>query len=304
MSTPKVPAKLRSHNREIGIAAAVFLAPSVVMLSIWFVWPMIQSFLISFQDYNYMFRERAQFVGFSNYITMFQDPEFLKALSHSLLFVLIAVPVQTSLSLLLAVLVNSKLKGRGVFRTAYYTPYVLSGVAVATVFMYFFVQGGAMSSFFALFGMEDVTWYANVKLAMPFIGILYVWQTAGFYMLYYLSGLQTIPNDLYEAAQIDGATKVQTFFRVTIPNLKSTTFLVMTYGTIQAFQLYDQIAVITASNGGLGSPAGATSTLLTYFYTQSFKFYKMGYGSAVAIVLFGIILIVSVAQRKITKVED
>ena len=307
MSNPKAAAKtrkLRSHNREVGIAAAFFLAPSIIMLSIWFVWPMIQSFLISFQDYNYMFRERATFVGLGNYITLFQDPDFFKALTHSVLFVAIAVPVQTSLSLLLAVLVNSKLKGRGVFRTAYYTPYVLSAVAVATVFMYFFVKGGAMSSFFALFGIEDVTWYANVKLAMPFIGILYIWQTVGFYMIYYLSGLQTIPNELYEAAQIDGANKVQTFFKVTIPNLKSTTFLVMTYSIIQAFQLYDQIAVITSSNGGLGSPAGATSTLLTYFYTQSFKFYKMGYGSAVAVVLFCLILMVSIIQRKITKAED
>lgn len=139
---------------------------------------------------------------------------------------------------------------------------------------------------------------------MPFIGILYIWQTVGFYMIYYLSGLQTIPSELYEAAQIDGANKVQTFFKITVPNLKSTTFLVMTYSIIQAFQLYDQIAVITASNGGLGSPAGATSTLLTYFYTQSFKFYKMGYGSAVAVVLFAIILAVSIVQRKISKVED
>lgn len=298
------PRRLRSHNREVGLAAAFFLAPSLIMLAIWFVWPMLQSFLISFQDYNYMFRDRAQFVALDNYITLFQDPEFYKALTHSLLFVVIVVPVQTSISLLLAVLVNSKLKGRGFFRTAYYTPYVLSAVAVATVFMYFFVQGGAMSSFFALFGIENVTWYANVKLAMPFIGILYIWQTVGFYMIYYLSGLQTIPNELYEAAQIDGANKVQTFFRITVPNLKSTTFLVMTYSTIQAFQLFDQISVITASNGGLGSPAGATSTLLTYFYTQSFKFYKMGYGSAVAVVLFCIILAVSIIQRKITKVEE
>lgn len=301
--TPKVR-KRRSHNWEVGIAAAFFLAPSVVMLSIWFVWPMIQSFFISFQDYNYMFRDRAYFVGLGNYIELFKDPEFYKALTHSLLFVFLVVPVQTSFSLLLAVLVNSKMKGRGFFRTAYYTPYVLSAVAVATVFMYFFVKGGTMSSFFSLFGLEDVTWYANVKLAMPFIGILYVWQTAGFYMIYYLSGLQTIPSEIYEAAQIDGANKVQTFFKVTVPNLNSTTFLVMTYGTIQAFQLFDQIAVITASNGGLGSPAGATSTLLTYFYTQSFKFYRMGYGSAVAVVLFGLILVVSIVQRKVTGVEE
>lgn len=161
-----------------------------------------------------------------------------------------------------------------------------------------------MSSFLSLFGLPNVTWYANVALAMPFIGILYLWQTVGFYMIYYLSGLQNISPQLYEAAQIDGAGKVQTFLKITVPNLKPTTFLVVTYGIIQSFQLFDQISVITSSNGGLGSPAGATSTLLTFFYTQSFKYYKMGYGSAIAMVLFIIILVISAAQRKLIRLED
>ncbi|MFR2849079.1 MAG: carbohydrate ABC transporter permease, partial [Hungatella hathewayi] len=121
---------------------------------------------------------------------------------------------------------------------------------------------------------------------------------------YYLSGLQNISPQLYEAAQIDGAGKVQTFLKITVPNLKPTTFLVVTYGIIQSFQLFDQISVITSSNGGLGSPAGATSTLLTFFYTQSFKYYKMGYGSAIAMVLFIIILVISAAQRKLIRLED
>lgn len=301
--TVKTKAK-QNMKRETAVAAVVFLAPAMVMLMIWFLYPMIQSFFISFQDYNYMHRDKAVFVGLDNYINIFNDPEFYTALKHSLLFVVITVPIQTFISLLLAIMVNSKIKGKGAFRTAYYTPYVLSAVAVATVFMYFFVKDGAVTKFLALFGFPNVTWYANINLAMPFIGILYIWQMVGFYMIYYLSGLQTIPDEIYEAAQIDGANKVQTFFRVTVPNLKPTTFLVVTYGLIQAFQLFDQISVITASNGGLGSPAGATTTLLTYFYTQSFKFYKMGYGSAIAMVLFIIILVISVVQRKLTGLED
>ncbi len=303
-SSPTRPKKRLNTSRESTVAALVFLAPAVVMLSIWFVYPLVQSFLISFQDYNYMFQDRAFWVGFGNYIAIFKDPAFWRALTHSLVFVLVAVPVQTALSLLLAVLVNSKLRGRGFFRTAYYTPYVLSAVAVATVFTYFFVKDAVLAKFFSYFGLPNVTWFANVKLALPFIGIMYVWQMVGFYMIYYLSGLQTIPNTIYEAAQIDGANKVQTFFKVTVPNLKPTTFLVLTYGTIQAFQLYDQIAIVTATSGGLGSPAGATSTLLTYFYIYSFQRYKMGYGSAVAVILFFIILVFSIVQRKLTRLED
>lgn len=291
-------------QKESSVAAILFLAPAVIMLLIWFVYPLLQSFYISFQDFNYMFKDRAKFVGLDNYVALFKDPDFFKAFWHSIWFVVLVVPVQSCLALLLAVLVNSKMKGKGFFRTAYYTPYVLSAVAVATVFMYFFVKDAVMAKFFAGFGIPNVTWFANVKLAMPFIGILYVWQTVGFYMIYYLSGLQTIPTQIYEAAEIDGANKLQTFFHITVPNLKPATFLVVTYGIIQAFQLFDQIAVITSSNGGLGSPAGATSTLLTYFYTYSFKYYKMGYGSAVAVVLFVIIMIISLIQRKITGLED
>ncbi len=298
--------KSRAHNlkRESNAAAFLFLAPCVCMLCIWFVYPMLQAFLISFQDFNYMFKDRAVFVGLGNYIALFKDPDFYKAFSHSILFVIFVVPIQSFISLLLAVLINSKLRARGFFRTAFYTPYVLSAVAVATVFMYFFVKDGFMAKLLSIFGIPNVTWYANVNLAMPFIAIMYIWQMVGFYMIYYLSGLQTISPQIYEAAQIDGANKVQTFFKITIPNLKPTTFLVMTYGTIQAFQLFDQISVITASNGGLGSPAGATSTLLTYFYTYSFKYYKMGYGSAVAVVLFCVIMLISVLQRKLTRLED
>lgn len=306
MSSTAVRASNKQMNmkRESMIAAALFLSPALIMLAIWFVYPLLQAFIISFQDFNYINRDQAAFVGLQNYVDLFKDRYFFIALTHSLTFVVIVVPVQTFLALVLATLVNQNLKGRGFFRTAYYTPYVLSAVAVATVFMYFFVKDAALPRLLSLLGLPNETWFANVSLAMPFIGIMYIWQMVGFYMIYYLSGLQTVPSQIYEAAQIDGAGKLQTFFYVTIPNLKHTTFLVVLYGTIQAFQLYDQIAVVTSGKGGLGSPAGATSTMLTYFYTYSFQYYKMGYGSAVAVVLFLIIMAVSVVQRRLTKLED
>ncbi len=298
--------KLRRMNmkRETTVAAIVFMAPAVVCLLIWFIIPFIQSIYISFFDYSYLKPDVWDFVGFDNYTQMFTDPDFYKALAHTLLFVAIVVPVQTLLALMLANLVNQKMRGNGFFRTAYFMPYVLSAVAVTTVFMYFFVKDGALTSFLSLFGFPNATWFAEINLAMPFIGLLYIWQMLGFYMIYYLAGLQTIPATVYEAAQIDGASKRQTFFKITIPNLRHTTFLVVTYGIIQAFQLFDQIAVVTAGRGGPGVPAGATSTVLTLFYNESFKYYHMGYGSAIAIVLFIIILLVTLVQRRITQRED
>lgn len=298
------PRKKYRLQRESSFAAALFLAPALVSLAIWFVYPLLQAVYIGFHDYNFMFKDRALFIGLENYATMLNDPEFYLGLRHTLLFVVIVVPVQTFMALLLATLVNQKLKARGFFRTVYYMPYVLSAVAVATVFMYYFVKDQMIAKFFSYLGFPNVTWFADVKMAMPFIGVLYAWQMLGFYMIYYLSGLQTIPAEIYEASQIDGATRAQTFFYVTVPSLKPTTFLVVTYGIIQSFQLYDQISIVTTSSGGLGSPAGATTTLLTFFYVQSFKLYKMGYGSAIAIMLFVIILIVSVVQRKLIKLED
>jgi multiple sugar transport system permease protein len=291
-------------QKESNLAAALFLAPALLSLAIWFVYPLAQAIYISFFNFNFMFKDRSVFVGLDNYITLFKDPDFYVGLRHTLLFVLIVVPVQSFLALMLAILVNMKMKGTGFFRTVYYMPYVLSAVAVATVFTYFFVKGQGIAGFLARFGFKDVTWSADVQLAMPFIGILYIWQMLGFYMIYYLSGLQTIPSEMYEAVQIDGANKIQTFFFVTLPSLRPTTFLVVTYGIIQSFQLFDQISVVTMGSGGLGSPAGATTTMLTFFYMQSFKLYKMGYGSAVAMALFVIILLVTVIQRRLTKLED
>ena len=169
--------------------------------------------------------------------------------------------------------------------------------AVATVFMYLFVQGGICTRVLHFFGFPDVTWFTDVKLALPFVMMIYIWQVSGFYIVIYLSGLQTISPDLTEAAKIDGADHIQIFFRITIPLLKPTLFFGMTYSIISAFQVFDQIVAV--SQNKLGSPAGATSTMVTYFYANAFQYYDMGYGCAAAIVLFILIMFVSVVQKKL-----
>lgn len=285
-------------------AGLILTAPAAICWLIWFAYPFLQSVYYSFFDYSYIKPQAKQFIGLDNYINMFQDPKFLLALKNTILFVIFTVPVITVFSLLLAMLLNANIKGRGIFRTIYFIPYTIAGVAVATVFMYLFVKGGAIETLLTKFGFPDVTWYANVKLAMPFIGIMFIWQLVGFYMIYYLSGMQTIPLSVYEASKIDGASAWQTFKYVTLPLLKPTTYLVIVYAIIQAFQVFDQIAAVTSGSGGLGSPAGSTNTLLTYFYLNSFKYYKVGYGSAVAVVLFLIILTVSLIQKKLSDADD
>ena len=293
--------RLGTDRRKEEHTGWLFLLPAAVCWVLWFLIPFAQAFFISFFDYNFANPDAKVFVGLDNYINLFKDPKFVGldhgALWNTLGFVVVVVPILTVLSLFLACAINQEFKGRGVFRTLYYLPYVIAPIAVATVFMYFFVKDGIASRFLSLFGLPNVTWNANVDLTMPMIGIMFVWQLVGFYMVYYLSGLQSIPRSVYEAAAIDGANAWQRFRSITWPMLKPTTFLVVTYATIQSFQLFDQIAAVNTGTA-LGSPAGATNTMLTYFYMNSFRYYKVGYGSAIAVLLFLLILVVSIIQKK------
>lgn len=300
---PAKAKRILSAKSDESITGLLFILPAALCWILWFLVPFSQAFYISFFNYNFANPDAKEFVGFANYINLFKDQKFIGfnhgALWNTLSFVVVSVPILTLLALSLAYLLNQKIKGRGIFRTLYYLPYIIAPVAVATVFMYLFVKDGLGSRFMSLFGLPNVTWNANVKLALPMIGIMFVWQLVGFYMVYYLSGLQNIPVSVYEAADIDGANPWQKFSRVVLPMLKPTTFLVVTYAIIQSFQLFDQIAAVNTGTD-LGSPAGATNTMLTYFYMNSFRYYKMGYGSAIAVVLFLLILLVSVVQKQLS----
>lgn len=287
-------------KREMTISAFAFIAPAAILWIWWFAYPAVKSLILSFFDYSYIRTSGNQFVGFANYAKLFSDRTFRNSFIHSCQMVLVCVPVQTCLSLLLAVLLNTKFFGRSVVRTIFYAPYVISSVAVATVFMYLFGQDAPLTQLFhLLFGFENKGWFANMKLALPLIMIMVVWQQIGFYMIMYLSGLQSIPSEINEAAEIDGANRLQEFFHITLPLLRPTTYLVVTYGIITAFQVFDQISAV-AGTGVLGSPGGALNTLVTFFYQNSFKYGKVGYGSASAVVLFIIIFTVTLLQRKIT----
>lgn len=294
--------KLNDKRIEI-LTAYLFLAPFLILWAIWFLAPAIQGLLMSFQEFSYIFPNKNQYIGFENYIRLFKDPYFHMAFKNTFTMVFWAVPIQSFIALILAVILDGSISGRGVYRTIYYAPYIISPIAVATVFMYFFVKGTPITKFFTFFGIENVTWFANMQLALPFIIIIYIWQQIGFYIVIYLSGLQGVSKSTYEACDIDGASTVQKFIYITIPMLKPVIFLTLTYGMIQAFQMFDQIAAVSRSNP-LGSPAGATSTMVTFFYQQSFEYYDMGYGSAAAITLFLIIFIVAMVQKVIVGSDE
>lgn len=293
--------KYREKYKKPEVFTAVcFLLPAVFMWIYWFFIPAVKSMRLSFYDYSFITPERTQFVGLANFFRLFRDRAFLKALQHTFLMVAVVVVLLAVIAFLIAVLLDGKLKGKTFFRTTYYMPYVISSVAVSIFFMYFFIKDGIGTKLFTLFGFDNTTWFTSTKYALLLVIIIYVWQQIGFYMILYISGLQNISAELYEAGRIDGTNKVQSVWYITLPLVKPTTYLVITLGMINAFQIFDQIAAISKQSP-LGSPAGSTSTVVTFLYQQSFSYMDMGYGSAAAMVLLAIIFLLSLVRMFISK---
>jgi len=276
----------------------MFCLPFLILWAWWFFYPFIQSFTQSFTDANFTALGRAKFIGLQNYVQILHDKEFYRAVMHSLEIVLISVPVQTLFGLLMAILVNQKIKGKGLFRTVFFIPYITSQIAITTVFMMLFKKGTFVTELFGWFGFGNVTWFADTRYALLFVSILFIFQQCGFTMIVYLSGLQEVPKDLYEAGEIDGASIWAKFRYITVPYLRPITFFIVSVSTIGGFQIYDQIAAISRY-GALGSPAGATNTVVTYFYQHGIRYMNIGYGSAAVVLFFFVIMAITFLQKKL-----
>lgn len=292
------PQRWRARLPE-NLAAWAMILPAVVLLVWWFVYPIIQSFILSFQDVNaFRFDERS-FAGLDNYRQLFADPSFRSSLGITALFVVIVVPVQTLLAILVAALLQSVARAKTVFRTAIFVPYMTSTVAITTIFMQLFASNGPATDVLATFGLPDVTWYATPSTALYFLIIVYVYMFVGLYVVIFVGGMESIPQSLYEAATMDGAGAVRRFWHVTVPGLKPFTIFVLLAGFIQAVQVFDQAYVI-AGGTTLGSPAGATSTIVIFIYQQAFRLNAMGYGAAATVVLLVAIIVAGLVSRRVT----
>ena len=291
--------KLMRANREEALTGLLFTAPILILMTIWFYYPICKSFIFSLYDLSFLRPDVSEFRGLANYLDVLRDPRFWRSLKTSFILTLAGVPIQTVLALLIAMALKNIVRGQGLFRTLFFQPYITSTVAVTTVFMYFFLENdGLFTRFFFFFGFRNVSWFADVHYALPFLIIICAWTYVGFYMVIYLNGLLSIPEELYEQAEVEGANSLQKFFRITLPLLRPTTFLVVTSGLIFLMQIFDQS--FSLSRGSiLGSPAGATSTIVIYFYNQAFRFNKAGIGSAAAFIIFFIILGMTLIQKKI-----
>lgn len=279
------------------IFAYIFLLPALVLLSIWVLLPLLQTFWYSLLHIDLLRFSQKSFVGIKNYIELFRDFEFNRSVKVSIIFVSIVVPIQCVLALIVSVLLEKvSHKSKSFCRTVYFIPYIISPVAITIIFMKLFTKDGLLSKFFSWFGIPNTTWYTNLDLALLFLAFIYIWMSLGFYIVLFSVGLNTIPLELYDAAKVDGANSFQTFFYVVLPVLKPFIFLVLSTSIISAFQVFDQ-AYVLARGASLGSPAGATMTLPVFIYAQAFRYNNISYGASAAIVLLMLVLIITILLR-------
>lgn len=282
-------------------AGYLMVAPILILMCVWFYFPAIQSLVFSLQEINFLNMAEAQFVGLANYQKLLADPEFRKAAVNTLVITLVCVPALVLLGFIIAYNIEALRFGKGVYRTLYYIPAITSAVALTMSVMYLFVERGAIPSFFhKVFGVPNVTWPADVRTARVFVCILVVWKNLGFFAVMYITGLKNISPELLEAAEVDGANGFQRLTRIIIPQVKPTTVMVLSLSIIWCMQCFDEPFTLARSGTVLGSPAGTTSTMVTFFYSQNFRFFQPGYGSAAAFVIFLFLMLVSVAQRVLT----
>lgn len=277
-------------SQKDGFWAFIFLLPSVIGILVFNFIPTITSFYLSFTKWNLL--GSPKFVGLNNYMSLVEDPLFYKVMGQTLYFVFGTVFFEIIISLFIALGLNSVLNLKTVFRTIYFLPVVSSMVAVAILWNWIFDPAyGFLNYILKIIGIDPIFWLSDPTWAMPSMIIVSVWKNLGYSTVLFLSGLQTLPQDCIEASSVDGANETQTFFKVVLPLLSPTIFLVSIMSFINAFQTFDSVYILTA-----GGPQNTTNLMVYWLYKNAFEFYNMGRASAIAYVLFLIILTITLFQ--------
>jgi len=271
------------------------LLPWLFTFALFWLYPLVHSAFLSLTDYNPLSGSIA-LVGLQHYGRLFTDPDFLQALLNTCIFVTGTVPVTTTVALLLALGVNRRLPFRGLFRAGYFVPTLTATVVVALVFVHLYTQGGYLHTLARMLGIAEPNrgMLLSEKTALLSVMAMDIWVSVGYYMLLFLAALQQVPQDLYDQAELCGASAWQKFRFVTLPLIKPITLYVVLINTIKSFQIFTEIFVMTQ-----GGPVGATSTVVYFVYREGFEKFRMGYASAAAYILFFVILIVSVIQARL-----
>ncbi len=290
----KTPFHLRLKTRE-AFVAYVFLAPFLILFSVFFVRATITSIRLSFFDWR-LLRPGMTFIGLGNYIELFRDSIWWDAVQNTMFFAIMTVIGATVFGMMAALAVTRRIRGGEFFRVLFYVPQLMSVGAIGLVWNWLLsTQFGTINYFLSFIGIQPINWLGDPNIVIQSLSMVTVWWTFGFPMLIYIAGLQNIPDQLYEAAKIDGANSWQTFVFITLPLLSPAILFVMVTGFIGHFQVFGQPQIITAGGG----PGRASWTVIIYLFQNAWVAFRMGYGTAIAMVIAGIMAIVTMVQFKL-----
>ncbi len=271
--------------------------PYIFHLMIFFVYPVLFSLIIIFHRWDVV--TPMEFVGFRNFERIFADEVFLQSLINTGVFLLLHIPLQIIIALFFAVQLNERILFRGFFRTLYFLPVVVSGVVVTIIFQQLFsYDTGILNLFLNKLGIPRIPWLISEYWAMPSIALMATWKNVGLYVILFLAGLQSIPKELYEAAELDGANPFQRFFNITLPMLNPTVVTVVVLSVIGGFSLFIEPYVMTG-----GGPMNSTLSAMLYIYNQAFNFGHMGYAATMGLFFAAIIFTVVSLQRRFIETE-
>ncbi|WP_341527740.1 sugar ABC transporter permease [Nostoc sp. UHCC 0302] len=288
----------RNHRWNItdNLAGYIFMLPTILVLGTFVVLPILYAVFLSLQKVQLLGGIEYEFIGFHNFTRLVEDERVWIALKNTAEYVAIVVPTQTILALILAVTLNSGIRGKNWWRILYFLPTVTSSAVLTLIFMWIYNTDGLLNDFLAFVGLPTYNWLGDPVVALKGIMLMNIWSTAPFYMVIYLAALQDIPQTLYEAAELDGANGWQKFIRITVPLLKPVTFFVVAIGVIGTFQLFDQSYIFS---GGTGGPNNATLTVVLLIYQAVFRNLQMGYAAAIAFLLAAVIIAITLIQRRL-----
>lgn len=265
----------------------LFLLPAAVILLVFFFIPFLQTILLSFQDYSTSIYNPT-YIGLKNYIQLFHSPIFYKVLFNTFVYLFIAVPILATVPLFLAILINQKIKGITLYKILIYLPVIVSIVVAAIAFKWLYADQGILNYALSTMGLDPIGWLTDTRFALISVIIVTIWKGIGYYMMIYLAALMSVPKELYEACDIDGASPLKKHLTVTIPHIMPTLALVSTISAISAMKVFAEIYVMTK-----GGPLNSSKTIVYYIYERAFENLDLGYASAMAVILLIIVMIFS-----------
>lgn len=286
----------KKQKNKDGLYALLFVLPALLPLLVFWVWPILRSFEISFTDWDYM-SPTYNYVGIDNYLSLLKNAQFYKVLKNTFVFTIGSTLPSIILGLLLALLLNRNIKGLGIYRAVLFSPWITPMVAVSIVWSWVFEPRVGLGNFvLSSLGLGKIEWTHSTSTAMLSVLLVTNWKSIGWTMVFYMDALNKIPQSLKEAAVLDGITFWPNLTKIILPLVSPTTFFLFMTSVISALQAYDQIQVLTQ-----GGPAGATRTLLYYYYQEAYQAFNVGRATAVAMILFVITALLSLIQTSVSR---